>query len=249
MPKSFQEFVSFSKRLILNGAPSLYMPVKRFYLWIGRIVFSHNLDKLAFVFGTDKYGVHQYTPHYQHHFNELRTKELILLEIGVGGYKNPKEGGNSLRMWKHYFRKGDIFGIDIYDKSIFEEKRITIFQGSQNDPKFLSSVIDKIGPIDIVIDDGSHINEHVLTSFKVIFPRMSPKGIYVIEDTQTSYLSKYGGDNDRLNNQYTTIGFFKCLADQLNHSAIKDNQYKPIFPCLDLSSIHFYENLIIIKKG
>ena len=249
MPSSLLDAVFFSKRFISRTLPSLYLPLKSLYQKIASVIFSRNLDKLAIVFGTDKYCVHQYTAHYQNHFNQLRLKELILLEIGVGGYKNPREGGNSLRMWKHYFPKSHISGIDIYDKSALVEDRITIFQGSQNDPDFLNSVLKKIGPVDIVIDDGSHINEHVLTSFKVIFPQMSPNGIYVVEDTHTSYLPRSGGDSKHLNNLNTTVGFFKSLADELNHSAIKDSGYKMVFSPHHLSSIHFYKNLVIIKKG
>ena len=88
-------------------------------------------------------------------------------------------------MWKVYFPKAQIFGIDIHDKSALEENRIRIFHGSQSDPTFLEQVIATIGTIDIVIDDGSHINEDVIFSFNSLFPSLSKTGIYVIEDTQT----------------------------------------------------------------
>ena len=43
------------------------------------------------------------------------------------------------RMWKRYFLNGQIFGLDIYDKSPQEENRIKIFKGSQVDFDFLDS--------------------------------------------------------------------------------------------------------------
>src|SRR5262249_6814857 len=76
-----------------------------------------DLNYLASFFGTDKWGAHWYTQHYRRYFAPLRYKRLNILEIGVGGYDNLSRGAASLRMWKAYFRKSRIVGIDIYDKS------------------------------------------------------------------------------------------------------------------------------------
>ena len=73
-------------------------------------------------------------------------------------------------MWKRYFPKSEIFGLDIYDKSIHNERRIKTYKGSQVDSTFLQNVVKDIGNIDLIIDDGSHINEHVIETFKICFP-------------------------------------------------------------------------------
>ena len=91
--------------------------------------FARDLNKLARLYGSDKWGYHWYTQHYQRHFHTLRRR-LNILEIGVGGYESPTEGGESLRMWKSFFPRSQIYGIDIHDKSALQEKRITIFKGS-----------------------------------------------------------------------------------------------------------------------
>ena len=62
-------------------------------------------------------------------------------------------------MWKKYFYCGKIYSIDIYDKSNFDENRIKRFQGYQNNTDFLDQVLTRIGKIDVIIDDGSHINQ------------------------------------------------------------------------------------------
>ena len=62
-------------------------------------------------------------------------------------------------MWKKYFYRRKIYGIDIYDKSNFDENRIKRFQGYQNNTDFLDQVLTRIGKIDVIIDDGSHINQ------------------------------------------------------------------------------------------
>ena len=212
-----------------------------------------NLSRLAVVHGTDKQGAHQYTQHYQHHFEPLRRKKLNILEIGIGGYERPKSGGQSLRMWKSYFPKSRIFGIDIFDKTHHDERRIKTFQGSQTDTDFLKRVVDEIGRVDIIIDDGSHLNEHVITSFKFLFPLLADKGIYVVEDTQTSYWTNvqgmdYGGSSD-LTAPHTSMNYFKSLVDGLNHEEFTSDDYVPTYFDKHITAMHFYHNLVFIYKG
>ncbi len=210
---------------------------------------TDDLDKLGKIYGTDKAGNHVYTTHYQLHFNRFRDKKINLLEIGVGGYEKPYSGGKSLRMWKKYFQLGNIYSIDIYDKSALQEDRIKIFQGSQVDKNFLEKVCEEIGSIDIIIDDGSHINEHVIESFKILFPKLNDGGIYVVEDTCTSYWPDYGGDSTNFDNPGTSMNFFKKLTDSLNFKDFLTPGYQPTFFDMNIISIHFYHNLIFIYKG
>jgi hypothetical protein len=224
--------------------------LRRLCLWPYNYLYRKNLSKLAILFRTDKEGPHHYTKRYQHHFESLRRRKVRLLEIGVGGYENPRNGGQSLRMWKAYFRKGRIFGIDIYDKTYHDEYRIKTFQGSQVDEAFLRRVAAEIGPIDIVIDDGSHYNAHVITTFMILFPLLSAEGIYVIEDLQTSYWedAHWGGSSD-LTASHTSMNFLKSLADGLNYEEFAGDQYAPTYYDTHITSIHFYHNLAFIYKG
>lgn len=214
-----------------------------------RMVYGHNLNRLASLFGTDKWGRHSYTRYYQNHFESLRRKRLNILEIGVGGDDNPRCGGGSLRMWKAYFPNSHVYGIDIHDKAYHNEPRIETFQGSQSDEAFLRYVASQIGRIDIVIDDGSHISQHVITSFKILFPLLSDNGVYVIEDTQTSYWVKYGGDSCNLNNPITSMGFLKSLIDGLNCEEYEIENYMPSYFDQYIVAMHFYHNLVFIQKG
>jgi len=226
-----------------------YKRVKSIYLRILSLPFGNNLNKLAQIYKSDKYGKHFYTIHYQHHFRKFKFKRVNLLEIGVGGYHFPDIGGNSLRMWKRYFPFGRISSIDIYDKTFFQERRIKIFQGSQTDTVFLKKVINQIGSPDIIIDDGSHINSHVIETFQFLFPFLKEGGIYVIEDTETSYWPDYGGDSENLNNPNTSVNYFKKLVDCLNHKEFLLHDYEPSYYDLNIISIQFYHNLIFIFKG
>ncbi len=216
-------------------------------------LYRRDLSQLALLFGTDKQGSHYYTQHYQQHFEALRRKPLNILEVGVGGYDDPKGGGESLRMWKAYFPKSRIYGVDIHDKTDHDETRIKTFRGSQSDAGFLKSVADQIGTIDIVIDDGSHFNDHVITTFKVLFPLLSPQGIYAVEDTLTSYWSvvdgiQWGGASD-LTAPHTSMNFFKSLVDGLNYEEFTLDGYQPTYFDKHIVAMHFYHNLIFIYKG
>lgn len=208
-----------------------------------------NLQNLALFYGTDKWGSHWYMQHYETHFNKFKNKNIKLLEIGVGGYSDPGAGGGSLKVWKNYFRKGQIYSFDIYDKSALQEDRIRIFKGDQTDPVFLKKIIDETGELDIIIDDGSHINQHVIKSFEILFPHLKDGGIYVIEDTQTSYWESDGGDSNNLQNPSTIQNFFKRLTDCPNYKEYIRPGYKPSYYDQHIVSIHFYHNMIFVCKG
>jgi len=209
----------------------------------------NDLIRLAKKYGVDKWGVHWYAQHYHHHFRQYRHRKINLLEIGVGGYENPAAGGQSLRMWQEYFPTATIYGIDIYDKRLQEQGRIKIRQGSQDDEAFLTAVSEEAGGFDIIIDDGSHLNRHVIKTFSILFPLLSLSGIYAVEDAQTSYWPPFGGNSDDLNSKHTSIGFFKALIDSLNYEEFLKPGYKPSYFDRHITAMHFYHNLILIQKG
>jgi demethylmacrocin O-methyltransferase len=215
---------------------------------LSRFLFFKDLCKIAKLCETDKESGHHYAKHYQRHFESLRRERLNILEIGIGGYENPNEGGESLRMWKIYFPKSCIFGIDIYDKTCHDEYRIKTFRGSQVDELFLRNVVEEIGTIDIIIDDGSHLNDHVITTFRILFPLMSSNGIYVVEDLQTSYWDNFGGSTD-LTASHTSMNFLKSLIDGLNCEEFTFDEYVPNYFDKHIISMHFYHNLAFIYKG
>ncbi|MFA5158919.1 MAG: class I SAM-dependent methyltransferase [Candidatus Omnitrophota bacterium] len=230
-------------------SPESKRRLKSLYERCVSIFYRNNLVKLAEIYRTDKWNAHWYAQHYQRHFHVLRKKKLKILEIGVGGDDDPKKGGASLRMWKKYFPNSMIYSIDIYDKSSLQEERIKIFRGSQANESFLREVFNEIGSLDIIIDDGSHINEHVISSFKVLFPLLKDGGIYVGEDLQTAYWPRYGGDSVNLNNTATSMGFFKSHVDGLNYIEFEKQGYSPTYFDTHITSVHFYHNMAFICKG
>jgi hypothetical protein len=210
---------------------------------------SKSLSDLAVRFGSDKWGDHWYTPHYERYFEPYRELAVKVLEIGVGGNSMPDVGGESLRMWKHYFRRALIYGLDIYPKTGIAESRLQVLCGDQGDERFLDSMARELGPFDIVIDDGSHLNHHVITSFNALFPHVRSGGMYVVEDLQTSYWPRWGGDADP-SAQNTSMAMLKRLLDGLNHQEqIRSWDHEPSMIELMVTGVHMHHNLAFIEKG
>ena len=149
-------------------------------------------------------------------------------------------------MWKAFFPKARIVGIDICDKTQFAESRIDIRQCDQTDAEKLRAISAEYGGFDIIIDDGSHLSQHVIETFHILFPLLRSNGIYAIEDTQTSYWPGWGGG---MHNPESLMTFFKGLADGLNHIEYPIEDYSPTYFDKNIVEIAFFHNLIIIRKA
>ena len=80
----------------------------------------------------------------------------------------------------------------------------------------MNNLTDEIGDLDVIIDDGSQINEHVIETFKILFPKLKNGEVYVIENSQSSYWEKNGRASKNLNNSKTMMNYFKSLTESLN---------------------------------
>ncbi len=237
------------KNTIRNLLPwTVYWKLKRVREELLVLLDQTDLTTLAKIYKTDKWGHHDYTPVYEQWFSPFRHQPIRLMEIGVGGYAKPRHGGDSLRMWKRYFPKGQITGIDLYDKSALTECRIKIYQGDQTDPVFLQHVHDQEGPFDIIIDDGSHFQSHIIASFETLFPLMSSGGIYAIEDTQTSYWPKFEGSTAEMDRIPSAMNYFINRVHVVNRSEWLKDESHPDLPDQGIASIAFYHNLIVVVK-
>jgi hypothetical protein len=162
---------------------------------------------LAKKFGSDKCPeiLHCYTPTYHSLLNDRREKIKLMLEIGighsslmaaiVGSHYIP---GASLRMWKAYFPNAKITGCDIHRPviSTYDEERIHTFYADQSDEQSLDSLItndlQQFGAhLDIILDDGSHVEEHQILSFRVLWKYIAVGGLYIIEDVWINRLDYF----------------------------------------------------------
>jgi hypothetical protein len=211
------------------------------------------LQELGVKYGTDKsdvihsYNGISYLDIYDKHFFNIRNEVEVVVEIGV-------LNGKSLLMWQEYFPNAIIYGIDIDPRcKEYENDRIKILIGDQNDKKFLNYVKDTIGEYDILIDDGSHINTHQILTFNVLYDSLSRGGYYVIEDLRMSYgevinnidLRKYwpgmayNNINDPLKNDRTDFNNF--LESKIKELDFHKNT-------CNLLAIHNYPMIVIFEN-
>lgn len=174
--------------------------------------------------------------------NGATAEPVRLLEIGVWQ-------GGSLDLWRQCFGESAvIFGVDIDEKcSGLPVRSAQIRIGSQADPQFLQDVVLEMGGVDVVIDDGSHVSAHVLTSLRTLFPLLADGGLYIIEDLVTSYMPEYGGG---LRRRGSSIELLKMLVDHVNQVSFRkpaiDAEDQRIFA--DLAGIEFASSLACLRK-
>lgn len=191
----------------------------------------------------DKRIIHKwkhYFPIYERHFKDFVYKPVTFIEIGCGL-------GGSLQMWKRYFGPhARIIGIDIDPEcKKFEEDQIEIHIGEQQDSRFLEAVLEQVGTPDIVLDDGSHVMNHILASFQFLYPKLAKNGIYMVEDLHTAYWEEYEGG---LRKPSTFIEVCKNLIDELNadhtRGALPPTQFTET-----TMSMHFYDSVVMFERG
>ena len=171
-------------------------------------------------------------------------------EIGV-------DNGGGVRALKTFFPNSIIYGLDILPKcKQYEEENINIIIGSQIDNNILKQL--QTIKFDLIIDDGSHDNNHVHYTFDKLFSSLNNEkiGLYIIEDVHTSYWPYYNGG---FKNQNSTIERFKNIIDMQHSWCVRDpiSCHTPPYNGITVPKtyyetwvkfIQFYENIIVIKK-
>lgn len=178
---------------------------------------------------------------YERHFDQYRGKEIVILEIGVFH-------GGSLQMWKEYFGpKAKIYGIDINPRcKSLEEEGIEILIGSQSDRAFLKKVKQEIPSPDILIDDGGHTMKQQILTFEELFPHVKASGVYLCEDTHTSYHAALGGGYRREN---TFVQYSKNFIDWLNAYHSEQRRLEVSDFTTGVGSIHYYDSIVVLEKA
>lgn len=121
---------------------------------------------------------------WQCHYGEFYDKVLgwhrdafmKIMEIGV-------HEGWSMTLWKNYFHKAKIYGVDIVDVcQRFSDDRVKIITEDANNIEKMKNYGKEFGPFDVVVDDASHIPTQQIATFTALFPALVSNGIYIIED-------------------------------------------------------------------
>lgn len=144
------------------------------------------IDKLREEFdnsGSDKIYNHDYHIGYAHFLKNFKPKTL--LEIGIQN-DNLADGQSSLNAWKKIFPECRVIGID----NVRHKVDVAIANGHEAyvvDQSNIVSLNDFINNLDIkefdiIIDDASHIFNYSRCSFEFLFPYLSKRGVFLIED-------------------------------------------------------------------
>ena len=165
------------------------------------------LCKIMAKHGSDKAPPekHNYTKMYDVIFRPIRNRDepQRVFELGLGT-KSPYllsnmsmmpesyQPGASLRGWKEYFPKAQIFGADIDETILFKEDRIHTFYCDQTKPEVVQALWrhPKLKePMDIIVDDGLHEWNANITFFENSIHKT--KKFYIIEDINEEYIPTY----------------------------------------------------------
>lgn len=181
-----------------------------------------------------------YLPIYERHLSQFRGKPVRMLEIGV-------QNGGSMNMWRKWLGpEAQLWGIDI-DPACAKLNGLAgqVRIGSQADPAFLASVLDEMGGVDIVFDDGSHDQAHIHETFKVAFPRLVDGGTYLVEDLHCAYWGPWTGGYGRPESFLETV---KTLVDDMHHWYHDFGQQ--VAPARNhLAGIHVYDSVVVLDKA
>ncbi|BBP00761.1 glycosyltransferase [Sulfuriferula nivalis] len=158
---------------------------------------------------SDKWTI--YISEYDRLFQPYRSQPVRLLEIGI-------QNGGSLEIWSKYFTKAAKFiGCDINPDCAqlqFDDPRITVVVADANTDETQQHILKLSPDFDLIIDDGSHQSGDIVRSFARYFTHLNDGGLYIAEDLHCSYWQDFEGG---LFQPYSSIAFFKQLADTINH--------------------------------
>ncbi|SIT83016.1 Methyltransferase domain-containing protein [Yoonia rosea] len=203
-------------------------------------------DDLAKLFADHKGPIvnkwHHYFPIYTRYFDQFRNRPTRFLEIGVSK-------GGSLEIWRKYLGPDAvIFGIDIDPACAkFDGLAAQVRIGSQDDPDFLNKVVDEMGGIDVVLDDGSHHMDHIPVTLETLFPRLAENGVYMIEDLHTSYWPKFGGG---LTEDGNFFNYLRRIADVMHRNYLnEDVQFGTGADYNHISGLHIYDSVAVLEKA
>lgn len=199
---------------------------------------------------------HHYFDVYERHFGRLWTVLPIrFLEIGVSK-------GGSLRLWRQYFgEKAVIVGLEKDPEALAMDGLLgcAVRIGDQADPEFLARVCEEFGPFDVVLDDGGHYAAAQIASFEWLYPRLSPRGVYVCEDTHTACWQKFRDSSKFVSFQQLGL----IVADQLTkplyadaqrferysiHPAEREGSIEAPLAAAITHSVTFYDSMVVFEK-
>lgn len=195
--------------------------------------------------GTDKVTKHNYHLRYPMFFEHRREEPLKIFEMGIAG-------GKSVKLWQEYFPNCKFTGLDIEPRFKYKNTdNMFIYVGDQRNERLLIDIVKTRGPFDIIIDDAGHRMKPQQIAFQTLFHILKDDGIYVIEDTQTSYMGKFKGG---YKHAHSTIELLKQCIDRIHVSSVDGLAEQIPEDIMDsttislIDGIFFFEEIIFLTR-
>ena len=148
--------------------------------------------------------------------------------------------------------RSTIVGLDIEQKAVKLGSRVHFVRADQSEPGELEAAVRMHGVPDVVIDDGSHVGDHIWATFEHLWPMLSPGGVYVIEDLSTSYYPRFGGGNPPPPSSAVALVAHLVDSVQAQDSTFArkpewGSRLAPRFPAVQ--AVHTHPGIVFIEKG
>jgi len=183
---------------------------------------------------TDKTTWHKYQHMYARMLYQFKhsaasateAKPFKMLEIGLGCNMRCVAGG--FRLFRDYLPNVQYHAFESnYSlcRSGFRRSGLSgsegkyldahVCEGSSENPADLDKCAKRFGPFDLIVDDASHMQAHIIAAFTHLFPSEHLKrgGVYVIEDLQVGYHPNWGGSEKEQTDGLTAPEMIKELLD------------------------------------
>ncbi len=180
-----------------------------------------------------------YFPIYARHLAHFQGRPVRVLEIGV--YR-----GGGMELWSRYLgSQATLVGLDIDEAAVRSVRgKYPVVLGDQADPEVLLALNAEHGPFDVIIDDGGHTMKQQIVTIETLFPLLNDGGVFIVEDTHTSYWPVFGGE---LNSPDIFVEWTKPRVDDL-HSRHHVGIDRSSIWATDLDGLHWYDSVVVLDK-
>ena len=144
-------------------------------------------------------------------------------------------------MWRKLFgEEARIIGIDLNPQALrWKDHGFEIIVGDQSDPEFWDVALERIGKIDVLIDDGGHTYRQQIQTLLSVLQNVNDGGLVIVEDTHTSYMRGFGPK------RLSLVRFAHSITHSINRrfSAFLTGEARPP----EIWSVEFFESVVAFR--
>ena len=108
--------------------------------------------------------------------------------------------------------------------------------------KAVQQISKDVGPIDVLLDDGGHMNHQQIVTVEKALEQVNDGGMILVEDVHASYLPEFGNPSD-----YSFINYAKKAVDSINARFPAIHHAGPDAIRRKAYSITFYESIVALR--